>query len=384
MTLAELLSNEELRQHEFPVTREKIFLAHAGDCPLPRRVAEAIAQYARQATTGDQEKFVYPAILESGRKLAARLLNSRPEEVAFVGPTSLALSFIASGMHWRKHDNILIYFDDYPSNVYPWMALAERGVQVRLINTRELGVIRPIDVMGQVDEQTRMVALASCHFVSGSRLEYQAIGKYLRERNILFCLDAIQTLGAFPTTVEKIDFLAADAHKWLLGPCAAGIMYVRHELQEKLRPPIFGWNNVRCPNYVAQEQIVFRKDAHRFEAGTHNFLGLVGLLAAMELILEIGVENIAAELLRKRAWLVPALQAKGCLVVGAKAGPETAGGITSFFLPDETRLPALHEKLEAANIITSLRTDRKGRRYIRLSPHFYNTDAELHRLLELI
>ncbi|HZQ48117.1 MAG TPA: aminotransferase class V-fold PLP-dependent enzyme [Verrucomicrobiae bacterium] len=385
MTLAELLANEELRQHEFPVAREKVFLGHAGDCPLPRRVAEAIAQYARGATTGDQETYVYPAILETGRQLAARLINAKPAEIAFVGPTSLALSFIASGLQWRKNDNILIYFDDYPSNVYPWMALAERGVQVRLMNIRELGVIRPVDVMGQVDEQTRLVALASCHFVSGCRLDIQAIGNYLRERNILFCLDAIQTLGAFPTTVEKVDFLAADAHKWLLGPCAAGLMYVRHELQEKLRPPIYGWNNVRCPNYVAQEQIVFRKDAHRFEAGTYNLLGIVGLHAAMELILEIGVENIAAELLRKRALLVPALQAKGYQVVAANAKPETASGIVSFYLPeDEGRLPALHQKLEAANIITSLRSDRKGRRYIRLSPHFYNTDAELHRMLELL
>lgn len=384
MTIAELLANEELRQHEFPVTREKIFLAHAGDCPLPRRVADAITEYTRGATTGDQETYVYPRIIESGRKLGARLLNSKPEEVAFVGPTSLALSFIASGLKWRKHDNILIYFDDYPSNVYPWMALAERGVQVRLINTRELGVIRPIDVMGQVDEQTRLVALASCHFVSGSRLEYEAIGKFLYERNILFCLDAIQTLGAFPTTVEKVDFLAADAHKWLLGPCAAGLMYVRHELQEKLQPSVYGWNNVRCPNYVAQEQIVFRKDAHRFEAGTYNLLGIVGLHAAMEMILEIGVENIAAELLRKRALLVPSLQAKGYQVVGANAKPETASGIVSFYLPENAKLAALHQKLEAANIITSLRSDRKGQQYIRLSPHFYNTDAELHRLLELI
>src|SRR3954468_17498075 len=117
MTLAELLSNEELRQHEFPVTRDKVFLAHAGDCPLPNRVAEAVATYARQATTGDQERFIYPQILETGRTLASRLLNSKPEEVAFVGPTSLALSFIAGGLRLRKNDNILIYFDDYPSNV---------------------------------------------------------------------------------------------------------------------------------------------------------------------------------------------------------------------------------------------------------------------------
>ena len=201
MNLSEILSNEELRRHEFPVVREKIFLAHAGDCPLPRRVAEAVAQYALQATTGDQEKFVYPAILEKGRKLGAQLLNCQADEVAFVGPTSLALSFIASGLKLRRGDNILIYFDDYPSNVYPWMALAGQGVEVRLMNTRGLGAIRARDVVGQVDENTRLVSLASCHFVSGCRIDIQTIGKQLHDRGILFCLDAIQTLGAFPTTV---------------------------------------------------------------------------------------------------------------------------------------------------------------------------------------
>src|SRR5258708_5200574 len=303
MTLTELLANEELRRSEFPVTREQVFLAHAGDCPLPRRVAEAISNNTNQCTTGDQERVVYPMILNEGRKLAAQLLKCQAEEVAFVGPTSLALSFIASGLKFRKNDNILIYFEDYPSNVYPWMALAEQGVQVRLMNTRGLGAIRPIDVMGQVDENTRLVALASCHFISGYRMDYEAIGKYLRERQIFFCLDAIQTVGAFPTSVEHVDFLAADAHKWLLGPCGAGLMYVRRSIQEKLTPPIYGWNNVRCPNYVAQEQIVFRHSSQKYEAGTHNLLGIVGLVAAMELILELGVESIARELLRKRSWL---------------------------------------------------------------------------------
>jgi len=384
LSLSEILNNEQLRHHEFPATRDKIFLAHAAVCPLPRRVADAVADYARLAATGDQESVVYPAVLERGRALAARLLNSKPDEIAFVGPTSLALSFIAGGIKFRKHDNILIYFDDYPSNVYPWMALAEKGVQVRLINVRELGAIRAIDVMGQVDEQTRLVALASCHFISGARLDIPAIGKFLRERGILFCVDAIQTLGAFPTTVEHIDFLAADAHKWLLGPCAAGLMYVRQQSQEQLQPRVYGWHNVRNPNYVAQEQIVFRSNAQRFEAGSHNLLGIVGLNAAMELVLEIGVENIAAELLRKRAWLVPALQSRDCTVLNANAGPDTASGIISFYKTDGADLTPLHQKLTAANIITSLRVDRKGRRYLRIAPHFYNTDAELHRLLELI
>ncbi len=383
MTIAELHANEELRQHEFPVTREKIFLAHAGVCPLPRRVAERVAHYAMTCTLGDQETLLPHFEIQQTRALAARLIGAQSDEIAFVGPTSLALSYVAGGLSFRKGCNVLIYHDDYPANVYPWMALAEQGVQVRLMNVRELGKIRAVDVMGQVDEETRLVALASCHFVSGWRVNLPAIGKYLRERGVLFCLDAIQTVGAFPTTVEHVDFLAADSHKWMLGPCAAGIFYVRKSVQEHLRPPILGWNNVRCPNFVAQDNITYAPSAKRYEAGSDNLLGLVGLHTAMELLLEVGVENIAAELLRKRAWLVPALQAKGYIVLQPAAPPENASGIVTFFQPG-TDLAALHQKLEAANIITSLRHDRAGQNYLRLSPHFYNTDAELHRVLEML
>lgn len=383
VTLSEILSNEELRHHEFPVTREKIFLGHAGVCPLPRRVFEAVERYARECTGADQEDVVPESQIRQTRQLAATMLGAQPDEIALVGPTSLALSFVASGLTFRKHDNILVYFDDYPSNVYPWMALAERGVQVRFLNTRELGRIRLTDVLGQVDEQTRLVALASCHFLSGFRIDLAAIGEALHARHISFCVDGIQTLGAFPTTVEHVDFLAADAHKWLLGPCAAGVMFVRKAQQEKLRPPVYGWHNVRCPNYVAQEQLVYPPDARRYEAGSANLLGLVGLHAALELLLEVGIENISAELQRKRAWLVPALQAKGYSVLQADAAPAHASGIMTFHKPGAD-LPALHQRLLENKIITSLRGDRSGQRYIRLSPHFYNTDAELQRVVELL
>ena len=382
MTLAEILSNEDLRHREFPVSREKIFLAHAGVCPLPRRVADAMADCAAKSTLGDQEEFMLSQ-LATARKLGAQLLNCQPEEVALVGPTSLALSFVAAGLKFRRGDNILIYHDDYPSNVYPWMALAEKNVEVRLLNTRGLGVIRPRDVVGQIDENTRLVALASCHFISGFRLEFSEIGKHLRERGILFCLDAIQTLGAFPTTVEDVDFLAADAHKWLLGPCGAGIFYVRREMQEKLTPPVYGWHNVRNPNFVAQEKIEFRTDARKFEAGTHTLIGIAGLVASMELALELGVENIAAELHRKRAWLVPELQKRGFTVLNPDVKPENAGSIVSFSHPGKD-IPALHKKLADAGIVASLRVDRRGKNYLRLSPHFYNTDKELQRVLELL
>ena len=195
----------------------------------------------------------------------------------------------------------------------------------------------------------------------------------------MFCLDAIQTLGAFPTTVEHVDFLAADAHKWLLGPCAAGVFFVRRELQDRLAPSAFGWNNVRCPNYVAQETMNLRSDARRYEAGSFNILGIAGLNAALGLLLEVGIDNIAADLTAKRVWLVEALQANGYKVFH----PEVASGITSSWRKD-TDMKALGEKLVAENIIASVRGDRSEQDYLRFSPHFYNNQSELERAVELL
>jgi cysteine desulfurase / selenocysteine lyase len=383
MDIATVLKDEALRQQEFPVTKEKAFLAHAAVCPLPRSVASAMNEYTQRCTLGDQEGVLPEGFLADTRKLAAELIHAKPEEIALVGPTSLGLSLIANGLNFRKHDNVLVYFDDYPSNVYPWMTLADRGVEVRFLNIRDLGKLRVTDIIGQVDEQTRMVAIASCHFLTGWRVELEAIGRQLRSKNILFCVDGIQTLGAFPTTVEYIDFLAADAHKWLLGPCSAGILYVRKELQDRVMPTVYGWHNVRNPNFVAQEEIVFRADARRYEAGTNNLVGLAGLHAAFKLLQAVGVENIGRELLRKRAFLVPLLQAKGYTVLYADAPPQNASGIVTFHRPG-TDLAALHQKLAEQGVQISLRTDRKGQQYLRVSPHFYNTDAELERLLQLL
>lgn len=383
MTVSEIQSNEDLRRDEFPVARDKVFLAHAGVCPLPRRVAEAVAHAALNSTLDDQETAIPPTLLRETRALGAQLLGCDAAEIALVGPTTLGLSLVANGFPWRRGDNMVIYFDDYPSNVYPWMALAARGVEVRLMNIKQLGRIRAADVLGQVDEQTRLVALASCHFLSGWRIDLDAIGKGLRARGIRFCVDGIQTLGAFPTSVVNVDFLAADSHKWLLGPVGAGLLYVRRELQETLRPTVLGWHNVRCPGFVAQEKMEFRADARRYEGGSANLVGLAGLRAALQLILELGPQNIGAELLRKRAWLVPALQAKGWEILQADAPAAHASGIVTAHRAGADHA-ALHAKLAAAGIITSLRTDRAGRQYIRFSPHCYNTDAELQRAVDLL
>ncbi len=380
MNLPELQQDEALRCREFPVSGDKVYLAHAGVSPVPACVERAVASAVSAAARDDQEEGL-STLLRQTRARASELLGADPGEVALIGPTTTGISAVAAGLDWQAGDEVLIYQDDFPVNVYPWQALESRGVTVRRLSTPTLGEITPELVVEQLTAKTRLVALASCHFVSGYRIDHDAIGRLLRERDVLFCLDAIQTLGAFPTTVEHVDFLAADAHKWLLGPCAAGVFYVRRDLQDRLAPQAFGWNNVRCPNYVSQETMNLRSDARRYEAGSFNILGIAGLNAALGLLLEVGIAAIAADLTAKRTGLAAALQAKGYEVFFPE-GQQT-GGITSCWR-EGTDMKAVGERLAAENIIASVRGDRAGRDYLRLSPHFYNTSSDLDLALELL
>ncbi len=381
-TIEDIQSDEQLRIREFPVCKDQVFLSHAAVCPLPASVSQAIADYASACQFGDQEDAAVSLNAQT-RLLAANLLGVQSSEVALVGPTSLALSFVASGFPWRRGDAILVYQDDYPSNVYPWMALSEWGVEVRFLNVSSPGGIRCIDVEGQIDENVRMVALASCHFLSGFRLEVEAMGRMLKERGIAFCLDAIQTIGAFPTPLDHVDFMAADAHKWMLGPCAAGLMIVKESMQDVLQPTTFGWHNVQCPDFVTAEDLILAPDARRYEAGSHNSMGIVGLNASLKLLQRIGIDNIARDLLAKRRLLVDELTQKKYRVMHADVEELHASGMVTFDRAGED-MRATHQRLKEKHIFTALRSDRHGRAYIRVSPHFYNTNEDLLRFLEAL
>ena len=383
MTIEQIQADEALRLREFPVARETAYLAHAAVCPLPACARDAVSDYAAACTGGDQEDFVPANLLRDTRQLAANLLGAELREIALVGPTSLGLSFIAQGIDWQPGDNIIVHGDDYPSNVYPWMALAEKGVELKRLEPGAPGRIKPEDVFALIDSRTRMAALASCHYVSGYRIDIGAIGRELRSRGILFCVDGIQTVGAFPTPVEHVDFLAADAHKWMLGPCSAGILYVKREMQDRVKPVVQGWHNLSCPNFIAQETLDYKPDGRRYEAGTANLLGIVGHHASLQLLDALGLAKIAADLLAKRRRLVPELLAKGCDVLHADLPEANASGIVAFSKPGED-MAALQARLGQAGVTVSLRVMRDGSKLIRLSPHFYNTPAELYRLLEAL
>ena len=200
MKLPGLQNNEALRQREFPVCAGKVYLAHAGVSPLPARVTQAIHEAASSAGLDDQE-VGFGDLLRTTRARATKMIGADTGEVALIGPTTTGLSAVANGIDWKVGDEVLVYQDDFPANVYPWLSLEKLGVTVSRLKTSALGQITPELVLEQLTDQTRLVALASCHFVSGWRIDHDAIGRVLRARDILFCLDAIQTLGAFPTTV---------------------------------------------------------------------------------------------------------------------------------------------------------------------------------------
>jgi selenocysteine lyase/cysteine desulfurase len=380
--LHELVANEEKRREAFPICRNKIFMAHAAVTALPRFVADAVIRFIEESAA-DFENFA--ALLKSiqeARASAANLIGCSPEEIALIGPTSLGLSLFANGIDWRAGDEVICYLDDYPANVYPWLNLRSRGVTVRLLHPVETGALTAELIADALTSKTRLVALASCNFVSGYRIDLNAIGRLLREKEILFSVDAIQTLGAFPTTVEYVDFLSADAHKWMLGPLAIGIVYVRRECFDLCRPTLLGSWNVKAPGFIAQQEIEFQPTAQRYEPGAMNVMGIFGMKAAIDLLLEIGIASVAERILTITAQLAGGLEGLGFTLLSSAGGPN-ASGIVTVSRPG-TDMEALFERLTAANIVCSSRQDRQGRHYIRFSPHFYNTEAEVEQVLKVI
>ena len=383
VSIDHILADEALRHHLFPVTQKRIFLAHAGVAPLPGPAVAALKHEAERASIA-QEGSDYLTEIEGIRRVGARLLNAGSDEVALLGPTSLGLNLVANGLDWKEGDEVVCYPDDYPANVYPWQALAAKGVKVVPLEPERIGEITPDLVFAALTPRTRLVALASCHYLSGFRLDYEHIGEELHQRGVLFCLDAIQSLGATTIDVRHIDFLAADSHKWMLGPLGAGIFYVKRRHFETLRPTLLGAWNIVSPGFIAQPGIIFEDSARRFEPGALNLLALHGMKASLELILGLGVKQIEARLLDLRSYCEDKLLARGFKVIGFANRRSQKSGITTIAFDDHEKATALAKKLRDNRIDVSLRHTRSGVTCIRLSPHFYNTEAEIDEVLKLL
>ena len=261
------------------------------------------------------------------------------------------------------------------------MNLLSRGVELRTIEVGEPGAIGIDQLRPLVDSRTRLVALSSAHFVGGYRLDLAAIGEWVKSRGVLFCVDGIQTLGAVRTSVEGVDFLCADAHKWLLGPSAIGIFYVSAESMELLEPTLLGWNNVVCPEFLTPPEIVYKKDASRYEAGSPNLVGLLGLLAALKLLRGFGIEEVEERVVEHTRRIRESVLRKGYQL--ACTDGERLSGITSF-RKEGGDIDGLYLRLKDAGVVPSLRGTTDGRRWIRFSPYCYNTADEIDAALDLL
>jgi cysteine desulfurase / selenocysteine lyase len=376
-------ASEEDRLREFPVARKRIFLAHAGVTSLPACAAKAMGAYVTESSF-DQQEFgsVLREIAET-RRDAAALLGADSGEISLLGPTSLGLSLFANGITWKSGDEVVIYGDDYPANVYPWLNLRRQGVVIKYLRTESLGRITPESVEAVLTPATRLVALASAHFQTGWRIDITAIGELLRKKDILFSLDAIQTLGAFPTPASEVDFLSADAHKWLLGPLAMGVVYVAKDRVGLCRPTLLGSWNVKSPDFQAQEEIEFEEGGRRYEPGVLNVAGIYGMKASINLIRETGLDTVSRLILERRDQLQRGLSSVGFEFLGPDLSEPLRSGIltTRHAGHDPARL---FTALEQESISASCRNTRNHGTWLRFSPHFYNTEEEINRALDVL
>jgi selenocysteine lyase/cysteine desulfurase len=380
--IAELAADEQLRRREFPICARKIYCAHATDAPLPRVVAEAMHESIQRNSIDGRDYEGELTRIEETRTAVAKLLGAEPGEIAFTGPTASGLNTVANGVDWKAGDEVVCYLDDYPANVYPWLALERFGVKPVLLEPAQIGEITPEVVERALTSRTRLVAISSANNCSGYRTDLEAIGAVCAERDVLFSVDAIQTMGAFPVPLRYVDFVSAGAQKWMLGPSGAGIMFVKKSRRQLLRPAIVGGWNVVSPNFIAQREIRFEGGGRKFEPGAYTHTVLAGLGAAVELLLKAGPANISARIQELTRLLRDRLGPAGFEFLTPSDDKLRAGILT--FRHCSVDSATVLDELARKDIVVSVRHDRIGRKWLRVSPHFYNTEAEIEKIAEAV
>lgn len=371
--------NENIRSF-FPVTEKYIYMNHAAVSPLSTRVRDAMNSLVEDQTRhGAVNYYDWIETYEKARGSAAKLVNCRPHEIAFMQNTSAGLSAVANGIDWREGDNIVGCNVEFPSNVYPWMRLAaERGLQIKRAKERD-GRIDADELLSMIDDRTRVLTISWVQFASGFRSDLRRIGQFCRERGVIFVVDVIQGLGGLKLDVERdcVDAFAADAHKYLLGPEGVALLYISDRVIDRIRPTVVGWTSVKDYENHLDYDLNYREGALRFECGTLNTAGVYGLGGAIDLFLEVGPEKIEEYLLGLSDYLAGRLASKAYRVISSRSPGEASAIVTCVH---ERHSPKeLYRLLLARNIVTAPRANR-----LRISPHFYNTREEVDALIDAL
>ena len=364
----------------FPITQRYAYLNHAGVGPLPTRSVAALEAFVRrQAEYGSE---AWPNAAETVERIRARtaaFIGATPDEVAFCKHTSEGISFVAAGLDWRPGDNVVLSEYEFPSNAIPWLNVRDRGVEVRFVPARPGGLTPAEDLIAAIDGRTRVVAVSWVMFCTGYRVELAALAEAAHARGAWLVVDSMQGLGGIPFAARDwgVDAMASGGAKWLLGPPGVGIFYVRPELAERLRLHEAGpWTVPHRPSWL-DRTFDPHPNARRFESSFVNLLGLVGLEVALDLLDEVGRDAVWARILALTDRLIAGLDARGYQLFGPRDAAHRSG-IVCFRHPAR-RPEEVEAALRAAGVVVVVREGS-----VRASPHFYNDETDIDRLLDAL
>jgi selenocysteine lyase/cysteine desulfurase len=365
----------EARRADFPVTGNLIYVNHAAVAPLSRPAAEAMAWLATDACQyGSYHYDQWLAAYEGLRVAAAKMIGAGRDEIAIVKNTSEGIATVALGIDWRPGDKMVAFREEFPANYYPWLRLEPRGVKIEWLSIHD-----PLDRIEEGCRGARLLAVSFVNYLSGHRVDLDAIGEICRRHGAFFFVDAIQGMGVFPIDVAKsgIDALSADGHKWLLGPEGCGILYIRRDMLDNVEPVEFGWTNTKHYADYASRDMTLRPDAGRYECGTLNTIGIYGLRAAVEYLNGVGVEAVGAAVLGLTDHLTEGARAKDYEIMGDRTG-ETRSGIVSL----RTKRADSRMVVKALRDQGIIAAPRQG--WVRMSPHFYLRHEEIDRVVDVL
>jgi selenocysteine lyase/cysteine desulfurase len=370
-----------MKHPEFPLTDALIYLNHAAVAPWPKRTSSAVIRFAEQNSLYGSQ--FYPDWLNKESELRTQLqslLNApSTDDIALVKNTSEALSFVAYGLEWQNGDNIVSSNQEFPSNRLPWESLADKGVEFRQADLNNADT--PEDALfALVDGNTRLLTISSIQFATGLRMDLARIGEFCKQRGILFCIDAIQSLGAVQFDVQdyQADFVMADGHKWMFGPEGLGVFYTTPKARDLLKLTQFGWHMMKDIHNYENKPWEIHPTARRFECGSPNMLGIHAFSASLSLLLETGMDKVETLVLERSAYLLEAVDKNEQLDLLSNRQNPLQSGIVVFkhrTISNEV----VYQYLQENGVVCAMRGGG-----IRFSPHFYNTFEEIDRALELI
>ena len=369
--------------HEFPLSDGLIYLNHAAVGVWPRRTAEAVKHFAGEnMQQGAQDYPRWMQCEQSLRRRLAWLLGApSPDDIALVKNTSEGLSLIAAGLEWQSGDNVVSTDQEFPSNRIVWESLAGQGVEFRQADIS--GADPEAAIIACMDQRTRLLSVSSVQFASGLRLDVERLGMASRERGILFCIDAIQSLGAlrFDAVACAADFVVADGHKWMLGPEGLAVFYSHPAARDRLKLKQYGWHMIEHAGNFDRLDWEAASSARRFEPGSPNMLGIHALDASLSLFKEVGMDHIEAEVLKRTDWLTQAVLNDDRHVLLSPSEAGRMSGIVCFKRHDlDTNAHALlYRQLMKSGVICALRGGG-----IRFSPHFYTPMQRLEEALVMV